>query len=291
MRHPLPTNPVLQATIDGASYSRSSDDDVDSLFGGSDNEAIRSPARLPEDAAARRNLPPGLRVPGLHFDPDVQIPASLALDLLRNIKEQDYFKGGTVNQLMLFERSDRVAPETEAELAQSQFRAQTSGPSIGPGGSGLPSFLKDLLEELSKILQDRVPLSTHQLVFPPSSTAPARQAILNLYRPGEGITPHVDLLKRFGDGIIIVSLGSGTVMQLAELAEPKRSVDLWLEPRSILVLEGEARYGWTHGIPARDGDWVEDELGKMWVDRDVRVSITLRFLLPGAEVVGGTDHV
>jgi hypothetical protein len=36
-------------------------------------------------------------------------------------------------------------------------------------------------------------------------------AIINLYHPGDGITPHVDLL-RFADGIAIVSLGEPAIM-------------------------------------------------------------------------------
>jgi hypothetical protein len=36
-------------------------------------------------------------------------------------------------------------------------------------------------------------------------------AIINLYHPGDGITPHVDLL-RFADGIAIVSLGDAAIM-------------------------------------------------------------------------------
>jgi hypothetical protein len=72
-------------------------------------------------------------------------------------------------------------------------------------------FLNSLLEELAGILRPHIPLSTYNLLFP-SGSYQSRQAILNRYEPGEGITPHVDLLKRFGDGIIGVSLGAGCVM-------------------------------------------------------------------------------
>ncbi|GFR46236.1 hypothetical protein Agub_g7781 [Astrephomene gubernaculifera] len=45
------------------------------------------------------------------------------------------------------------------------------------------------------------------------------QAIVNLYRPGEGITPHVDL-ARFQDGIVGVSVGGPAVMHFSRCAPP-----------------------------------------------------------------------
>ncbi|KAG9017673.1 hypothetical protein FRB90_000318 [Tulasnella sp. 427] len=287
--------------------------DDDSLFG--DGEDHKQQATQAEASnAAKRRIPPDVQIEGLYFDPDVCIPEQVALNLLENIKEKDYFRGGTVNQLMLFERSYEFdglhgASPSQAELAQSNLRGDTGSVSTSepvsepePNSSSLPAFLVDLLSVLSDVLRPHIPNSTYDLLFPSAAgegkRKPARQAILNLYRPGEGITPHVDLLKRFGDGIIIVSLGSGTVMRLARVGgAEEEKVDLRLEPRSILVLEKDARYKWTHGIPARKGDWVENDMilsedddRAFWVERGVRVSITLRWLLPGAEIVGGAQE-
>ena len=145
------------------------------------------------------------------------------------------------------------------------------------------------------------------MLFPPQNDrAPrARQAIVNLYHPGEGISPHVDLLNRFGDGIVGVSLGSGTSMRFARAQTPRGKGDVerdgaggddgdyhevWLPLRSVLVLTGEARYEWMHGIFPRMRDKVEDVVGGdewQWQERGVRVSVTFRWLLPGAEIVGG----
>ena len=50
---------------------------------------------------------------------------------------------------------------------------------------------------------------------------------------------------------------------------------MFLEPRSALVLSGEARHDWTHAIPAREADvWqgVERPRGR-------RVSLTFRTML------------
>jgi hypothetical protein len=70
--------------------------------------------------------------------------------------------------------------------------------------------------------------------------------------------------------------------------------EVWLPSRSVLVLTGEARYEWTHGIARRVRDKVEveedgedDGGGWRWLERGVRVSVTFRWLLPGADVVGG----
>ncbi|KAG9015531.1 hypothetical protein FRB94_000136 [Tulasnella sp. JGI-2019a] len=295
--------------------------DNDSLFGGSTTSEMGS-GPPPSAPIALRSIPSGYAISGLHFNPDIRLPETMALTLLRNIKEFNYFRGGQVNQLMLFERGRTAVLETTRgvippnSVQESSVDAAPSCLEDDPpvASSSLPSFLLNLISCLSELLRDQIPHSTHELLFPPpdsSALKPARQAILNLYRPGEGITAHVDLLKRFGDGIIIVSLGSGTVMELAPVpssdiialpsleagqspqSQMSEGVSLWLEPRSILVLEGEARYNWTHGIPARDGDWVQDEedmdgaVDAQWIPRDVRVSITLRWLLPGAEVVGG----
>ena len=53
--------------------------------------------------------------------------------------------------------------------------------------------------------------------------------------------------------------------------------DLWLPARSLAVLAGPARYGWTHGIPPRKSDAVE---GLGVVARRTRVSLTFRSVLP-----------
>ena len=211
---------------------------------------------------AWRTSPP---VPGLHYDLErLRIPGELGAALLDSIEEHGYFRNGS-NQVMLFGRA-----------------SSHSG--------GLPLFLSGLLEELEGILRPHIPLSTHSLLFP-SGSYQSRQAILNRYEPGEGITPHVDLLRRFGDGIIGVSLGTGCVMDFKEV-EGDAQWSIWLPPLSIIVLEGDARYQWTHGIRRVRKDWVFKEGSLVegeWIERGARTSITLRWLLPGAEVVGGTD--
>ncbi|KAG1735030.1 hypothetical protein EDB19DRAFT_1896361 [Suillus lakei] len=204
-----------------------------------------------------RNAPP---IPGL-FVPPIRLPLELANDIVQQCMSL-YFDGRDINQIMLF---GRTTSEHEDDM-----------------GSGLPMFLITLLHRLAELLRDHLPEKVHEMLFPPKDAPQrARQAILNLYHPGEGISPHVDLLKRFDDGIIGVSFGSGN------------RLDLYLEERSILVLSEDARYDWTHGIDGKLKDFVSggvDGQGEPeWIERGTRLSITFRWLLPGADIVGGPD--
>lgn len=91
------------------------------------------------------------------------------------------------------------------------------------------------------------------------------QVIMNEYEPGQGIFNHVDCRPCFKDNIVSISLLSGCMMQFKS---GRKTEELYLEPRSLLLLRDEARYDWTHGIPSRknDGD----------IPRQRRISATFR---------------
>ncbi|KAJ8087160.1 hypothetical protein PM082_005988 [Marasmius tenuissimus] len=224
-------------------------------------------------------------IPGLFFNPSILLPETVADTVFRYCLET-YFTAPDVNQVMLFGR----APSSPSSSAPEKTKQV-----------GIPPPLHSLLSTLSELLHPCLPPNVHSLLFPPVPTR-ARQAIINLYNPGEGITSHVDLLRRFGDGIVGVSLSSGCVMQFArqrseetvdggtderQSYETPSGYDLYLPERSILVMTEDARYKWTHGIPRRTRDYVESDTGGGWIDRKLRLSITFRWLLPGAEIVGG----
>ncbi|KAJ7223057.1 hypothetical protein GGX14DRAFT_352147 [Mycena pura] len=203
-------------------------------------------------------------IPGLFFTPSILVPPELA-DQVTQFCLHTYFGRPGVNQIMLF------------------------------GEDAMPPVLLSLLSTVSALLAPPVLVpSIHALLFPlPGTATRERQAILNLYHPGEGITPHVDLLGRFGDGIVGVSFGSSCVMRFAPACVGEDTEDcvpaqLFLPARSIIVLSGDARYAWTHGIDKRTTDLVADaDVDEPWVvERGVRLSITFRWLLPGADVVG-----
>lgn len=92
------------------------------------------------------------------------------------------------------------------------------------------------------------------------------QLIINEYKPGQGIYPHVDNTNEFEDGIVSVSLSSGIMMDF--IKPPSHKKELWLERRSVLALHQDARYVWRHGITARKKD--------KNVKRGRRVSLTFR---------------
>jgi hypothetical protein len=98
------------------------------------------------------------------------------------------------------------------------------------------------------------------------------QALVNEYEPGQGIAAHKDY-EPF-DEVASLSLASGCLMEFASL----NSADIksiWLAPRSLLVLRGEARHQWTHGIRPR----LSDLMGGVRIKRTRRFSLTLRTIL------------
>ncbi|KFF03273.1 alpha-ketoglutarate-dependent dioxygenase AlkB [Flavobacterium reichenbachii] len=97
------------------------------------------------------------------------------------------------------------------------------------------------------------------------------QLIINEYEPGQGIANHVDCEPCFGDTIISLSLGSGCIMDLINV-KSREKIEFFLEPGSIIVLSGKARYEWTHGIAGRK----YDILNGFKKQRELRISMTFR---------------
>ena len=121
----------------------------------------------------------------------------------------------------------------------------------------LPEWLKRLSQKLHK--DEHMP-------------EVADQVIINEYEPGEGISSHIDCEPCFEGTIVSLSLGSGCVMNFTNKFDKTKKIPVWLEPRSLVVLNGEARHEWLHGIPARKSDvWDGQKL-----ERQRRVSLTFR---------------
>lgn len=94
--------------------------------------------------------------------------------------------------------------------------------------------------------------------------------VVNDYRAGAGIFAHIDQAV-FGDRIASVSLGSACAMRFSHVPTG-RIEEVLLEPRSVLVLSGDARWNWKHEIPAR----TVDAFGAYERPRSRRVSLTFR---------------
>ncbi|GJN25777.1 hypothetical protein PR202_gb13649 [Eleusine coracana subsp. coracana] len=105
----------------------------------------------------------------------------------------------------------------------------------------------------------------------------------------QGICAHVDLM-RFDDGIAIVSLESDCVMHFSQVKPGEGTacdileqggiesmkVPVHLNPGSLVLMSGDARYLWKHEINRKPGAqlWDGREL-----EQDCRTSVTLRKLL------------
>lgn len=100
------------------------------------------------------------------------------------------------------------------------------------------------------------------------------QVIINEYLPGQGIAAHIDCEPCFGGTVASLSLGSQCIMDFAHTGSKDMAGQI-LEPGSLLVLSGEARFTWTHSIAARRFDLIDGTR----TARTRRVSLTFRTVL------------
>ncbi|KAL3803107.1 hypothetical protein ACHAW5_001971 [Stephanodiscus triporus] len=128
------------------------------------------------------------------------------------------------------------------------------------------------------------------------------QLTINEYIPGQGIGSHIDTVTAFDDGILIITLNGGTVMEFRKVIDDDVSTKtsdahdgssckynsckicmnniqekklVYLPPRSLLLLSGDARYKWEHMIVSRTTDTVDGTV----LSRKLRLSLTLRTAL------------
>ncbi len=119
----------------------------------------------------------------------------------------------------------------------------------------LPSFLQNYCDRLE---QDKI------------FTKAPDQVIINEYQPGQGISGHIDVLH-FDNTVASLSLGSPCIMDFTH-SQTNQKIPILLEPRSLVVLKGEARYIWKHGIANRKTDKYNGNV----FNRSRRVSCTFR---------------
>jgi alkylated DNA repair dioxygenase AlkB len=78
---------------------------------------------------------------------------------------------------------------------------------------------------------------------------------LNLYRDGrDSVAPHNDHLNeiRAGFPIALVSLGVARRMTIRAKAQPRRVIQVDLEPGSLLVMDYATQLHYTHAVPKTD---------------------------------------
>ncbi|XP_036598644.1 alkylated DNA repair protein alkB homolog 8 isoform X1 [Trichosurus vulpecula] len=114
-----------------------------------------------------------------------------------------------------------------------------------PLPGGLPDICNSILEKCLK--------EGHIKYLPDQLT-------VNQYEPGQGIPPHIDTHSAFENEIISLSLGAEIVM---DFKHPDGcTVSVMLPQRSLLVMTGESRYLWTHGITPRKFDVIQAHEGQ-----------------------------
>lgn len=130
---------------------------------------------------------------------------------------------------------------------------------LGP----LPEWLTQLTHKIRDVASEEAKRAL-------SREHPFEQAIINEYLPGQGIAPHIDR-DCFGPVVATVSMGSAINMDFSCAATGDNFVQR-LEPRSLVLMQGDARAVWRHGIAKRRADdWNGQKL-----NRQRRVSITFR---------------
>lgn len=129
----------------------------------------------------------------------------------------------------------------------------------------LPDWLHSIWETV--ISHDLFP--KHELK---SSYDTPDNVLLNTYQIGDGCSSHVDDLHFWNDWVVGVSFGSGCFINFTNYSKITKTVKVWLPPRSVYVLTGDARYMWQHGIDYAKFDVVDE----VKIDRNVRYSLTFR---------------
>ncbi|KAM4888921.1 alpha-ketoglutarate-dependent dioxygenase alkB homolog 7, mitochondrial isoform 1-T1 [Thomomys bottae] len=131
---------------------------------------------------------------------------------------------------------------------------------------------KSRWSEASRAILQRV----QSAAFGPGQTLLSLVHVLDL-EPQGYIKPHVDSVKFCGTTIAGLSLLSSSVMRLVHTQEPGQWLELLLEPGSLYILRGAARYDFSHEI-LRDE---ESFFGERHIPRGRRISVICRSLPEG----------
>ena len=186
----------------------------------------------------QETLPTFQTIPGLFYF-DNFISKEEATELLNEINKKTW-------NLTLKRRTQHYGYYYDYKTSHLDLSAKTEP---------LPDFIKFILPKLQalEILKD----------FNPD------QLIINEYLPGQGISSHIDKVSDFEEKICSISLGSDVIMEFRKGGEKN---EVRLRENSIVILTEDARFKWSHGIPARKSD----KLNGITQERRSRVSLTFR---------------
>lgn len=98
--------------------------------------------------------------------------------------------------------------------------------------------------------------------------------IVNEYLPGQGIAPHIDNPKLFGEWIFCIVLNHGCNMIFNKNNDTHC---IYIKNKTLYCMTGDARYKYKHSIDKRIKDIIEET--NEIVPRQRRISITFRYML------------
>ena len=111
------------------------------------------------------------------------------------------------------------------------------------------------------------------------------QVIINEYKAGQGIAPHIDV-PGFSDVIATISLLESWEMTFhaprGRATAGRKRVEVLLQRRSAAIMRDEARYQWKHEIRKRRSDPALNEGGERRPRRR-RISLTFRKVRAGGK--------
>ncbi|KAL4828724.1 hypothetical protein H8958_015984 [Nasalis larvatus] len=154
----------------------------------------------------------------------------------------------------------------------STAEEETLSRELEPAIHGFRETEKSRWSEASRAILQRVQAAA----FGPGQTLLSSVHVLDLEARGY-IKPHVDSIKFCGATIAGLSLLSPSVMRLVHTQEPGEWLELLLEPGSLYILRGSARYDFSHEI-LRDE---ESFFGERRIPRGRRISVICRSLPDG----------
>lgn len=97
------------------------------------------------------------------------------------------------------------------------------------------------------------------------------QLIINRYESNQGIAMHIDNKTHFDGIILCVTIGSGTTINFSS-EDSKKTYSIYVKPRSVYIMSGNARNTWLHGIDKKTYDVLNDVM----IKRGTRYSLTFR---------------
>uniref|UniRef100_A0A5F9CX79 Alpha-ketoglutarate-dependent dioxygenase alkB homolog 7, mitochondrial n=1 Tax=Oryctolagus cuniculus TaxID=9986 RepID=A0A5F9CX79_RABIT len=134
---------------------------------------------------------------------------------------------------------ETLSRELEPELRRRRYEYDHWDAAI----HGFRETEKARWSEASRAILQRV----QAVAFGPGQTLLPSVHVLDL-EPRGYVKPHVDSVKFCGATIAGLSLLSASVMRLVHTQEPGQWLELLLEPGSLYILRGSARYDFSHEI-------------------------------------------